>query len=87
MDHWRKYLIAAVSCWLFSSVAFAGGACTYGEAVMAFQADNSVRGLALMKMAAKDGDERAVQYLAVRATDKSAAKLALAKHRLTPPSH
>lgn len=39
-------------------------ACTYGEAVMALKTGNSVRGLALMNMAAKDGDWRAIQFLA-----------------------
>ena len=39
-------------------------ACTYSEAVMAFNNGNLVRGQALMKMAAKDGDQRAVRFLA-----------------------
>ena len=39
-------------------------ACTYREAIMALTRGNSVRGLALMNMAAKDGDWRATQFLA-----------------------
>lgn len=39
-------------------------ACTYSEAVMAFNNGNLVRGQALMKMAARDGDQRAVSFLA-----------------------
>ena len=39
-------------------------ACTYSEAVMAFNNGNLVRGQALMNMAAKDGDQRAVRFLA-----------------------
>jgi hypothetical protein len=35
-------------------------ACTYNEALMAFQKGNTVRGQALLTMAVKDGDQRAV---------------------------
>ena len=42
----------------------AQAACTYSEAVMAFNNGNLVRGQALMKMAARDGDQRAVRFLA-----------------------
>jgi hypothetical protein len=38
-------------------------ACSYNEALMAFQQGNSVRGQALLSMAAKDGDQRAVRLL------------------------
>jgi hypothetical protein len=38
-------------------------ACTYSEAVMALNNGNLVRGQALMKMAARDGDQRAVRFL------------------------
>ena len=41
-------------------------ACTYSEAVMAYNGGNLVRGQALMKMAAKDGDQRAVRFLVAR---------------------
>ena len=47
----------------FSSQAFAE-ACTYNEAKLALQNGNQVRGLSLMKMAANDGDDRAVSFLA-----------------------
>jgi hypothetical protein len=38
-------------------------ACTYREALMALEQGNSVRGLALMRMARRDGDRRAEDYL------------------------
>jgi hypothetical protein len=38
-------------------------ACTYDEAMMAFNNGNQIRGQALMRMAASDGDERAVHFL------------------------
>ncbi|WP_455366635.1 hypothetical protein [Kaarinaea lacus] len=38
-------------------------ACTYNEAMMAFKNGNQIRGQALMKMAARDGDQRAVHFL------------------------
>jgi len=48
---------------IFPSFAYAE-ACTYGEAVIALQQGNTTRGVALMTMAAKDGDQRALKYLA-----------------------
>jgi hypothetical protein len=39
-------------------------ACTYNEALIAFQQGNAVRGQALLTMAAKDGDPRAVAMFA-----------------------
>lgn len=38
-------------------------ACTYSEAMMALNNGNLVRGQALMKMAARDGDTRAVTFI------------------------
>ncbi len=38
-------------------------ACTYREAIMALEKGNSVRGMALMRMANQDGDRRAASYL------------------------
>lgn len=38
-------------------------ACTYREAIMALERGNVDRGLALMRMASRDGDRRAVSYL------------------------
>lgn len=43
-----------------SATAVNAEACTYNEALMAFQQGNTVRGQALLTMAAKDGDQRAV---------------------------
>jgi len=37
--------------------------CTYGEARMALEDGNAVRGLALMRMASRDGDPRADKFL------------------------
>ncbi len=50
-----------LSAFLASNVQ---AACTYSEAVMALNNGNLVRGQALMKMAARDGDQRAVLFLA-----------------------
>ena len=50
---------------LVSGSALAG-ACTYGEAIMALEQGNTVRGMALMRMANRDGDERASRYLVVK---------------------
>lgn len=47
-----------------SGSVYAGGACTYREAIMALERGNAVRGMALMRMAYRDGDDRASQYLA-----------------------
>jgi hypothetical protein len=38
-------------------------ACTYREAIMALERGNVDRGLALMRMASRDGDRRAERYL------------------------
>jgi len=37
--------------------------CAYREAMMALEKGNAVRGLALMRMAGRDGDRRAERYL------------------------
>jgi len=52
-------------------------ACTYDEAILALKQGNEIRGLALLKMAANDGDSRANQYLASRLTEKSSSQLTL----------
>jgi hypothetical protein len=49
---------------LVTSGTVTAGACTYREALMALQQGNATRGLALMKMASRDGDVRATRYLA-----------------------
>ncbi len=60
-----KKLLASIILFGFVFPLFAyADACTYGEAVMAFKQGNTTRGAALMNMAAKDGDQRAVKYLA-----------------------
>jgi len=43
--------------------AVSADACTYGEAIMALEKGNAVRGMALMRMASRDGDSRAEDYL------------------------
>lgn len=48
----------------------ANAACTYSEAMMAYKQGNDTRGLALMRMAANDGDARAARYL-VKIDDKT----------------
>ncbi len=53
----------------FSSPLLAG-ACSYREGIMALQQGNAIRGLALLRMASRDGDPRASLYLAaLRAGD------------------
>ena len=56
-------------------------ACTYGEAVMALKQGNAVRGLALMRMASRDGDRRAERYL--RSQDAVAILPAIAPTELS----
>ena len=59
---------AKIACFVLlamaSSSVYSAGACTYREAIMALERGNSVRGVALMRMAHRDGDERASQFLA-----------------------
>ena len=59
--HQSVFLLALA---VTSSSAFSAGACTYQEAIMALEQGNSVRGMALMRMAYNDGDERAGRFLA-----------------------
>ena len=47
-----------------SGSVYSAGACTYREAIMALERGNAVRGMALMRMAQRDGDDRASQFLA-----------------------
>lgn len=54
----------ALMSWSFTSSVALAGACTYSEAMMAFEQGNSLRGQALMRMAANDGDIRAERFLA-----------------------
>ncbi|MGD8568145.1 MAG: hypothetical protein PVJ39_08650 [Gammaproteobacteria bacterium] len=57
----------ACCAFIFSTIVVSNvyaEACTYSEAMMAFKSGNAVRGQALMKIAARDGDSRAVAYLA-----------------------
>ncbi|WP_455210997.1 hypothetical protein [Kaarinaea lacus] len=44
-----------------SATAVNAETCSYNEALMAFQQGNTVRGQALLTMAAKDGDQRAIE--------------------------
>ena len=50
---------------LLASGSALAGACTYREAVMALEQGNTIRGMALMRMASRDGDERASHYFVV----------------------
>ncbi len=61
------YRSVIVCCAFLISTLLASGvhaACTYNEAIMAFNNGNLVRGQALMRMAARDGDQRAMNFLA-----------------------
>ena len=51
---------------LFGNVSVYAESCTYSEAVMAIKQGNTVRGTALLKMAANDGDQRAIRFLKQR---------------------
>lgn len=53
-------LLVFSACW--SSLLWAE-ACSYREALIAYQQGNLVRAQALMKMAANDGDPRAKEFL------------------------
>jgi len=52
------------ACTTVATTAVYAEACTYNEAMMAFQQGNVVRGQALLSMAAKDGDQRAIALFA-----------------------
>jgi len=68
-----KKLLASIILigFVFPLFAYAD-ACTYGEAVIAFKQGNTTRGTALMNMAAKDDDQRALKYLAsIQQPDKA----------------
>lgn len=56
----RIFFIVAMSVFSMNAVA---EACSYREALIAYQNGNNIRGHALMKMAANDGDRRALTYL------------------------
>lgn len=56
-------ILTIMGCIALATAVYAE-ACTYNEALMAFQQGNAARGQALMSMAAKDGDERAVALFA-----------------------
>lgn len=64
----KKTYSALVGLFLLSAFgtnAYAA-ACTYDEAILALQQGNALRGLALIRMAARDGDIRATHYLTSR---------------------
>ncbi len=52
-----------------------GEACTYDEALMALQNGNLIRAHTLMRMAARDGDRRALHYLANTGLPSPLAKI------------
>lgn len=58
-----RSLLAAALLLALAGIAQAGQACTWSEALLALERGNQVRGMALMKMAARDGDTRAVAWL------------------------
>jgi hypothetical protein len=68
----QRKAIQALGIFLLLAVSAASqaGACTYREAIMAMERGNTVRGIALMRMASRDGDDRAIRYLVRRAGDK-----------------
>ena len=71
----QKILIICTCMFLLVSTSSAfAEACTYSEAKLALQNGNQIRGLSLMKMAANDGDSRAISFLS-RQDEKQVAKL------------
>lgn len=75
-----KYILSSclLSLLLVSGSVYAE-ACSYNEAIMAFKQGNGVRGMALLKMAARDGDARASVLLAKKQQQKAQSLLALDK--------
>ena len=70
MKRRRKLTLSAVlllgTAGLGLSPAVLAEACSYREALMAFEQGNPVRGMALMRMASNDGDKRATDFLATQ---------------------
>ena len=64
MNFFQKSLLLMLL--MFVSGSALAGACTYREAVMALEQGNTTRGMALMRMANRDGDKRASDYLAMK---------------------
>jgi len=63
----KKYLAIATTilacAGIYAPIAHSA-ACTYDDAVMAFKNNNLHRAKVLLEMAKRDGDKRAVQFLA-----------------------
>jgi len=64
-----KFLTTFIFLTCFSSTILAE-ACTYKEALLAFENNNERRGVTLMRMAAIDGDVRAIKYLELDKTTR-----------------
>lgn len=60
----RPFLISVPFLLFAFGTPVLAGACSYSEAIMALQQGNQVRGMALLRMASRDGDPRASRYLA-----------------------
>lgn len=58
---YKSVIILALS---LCSAAVSAEACTYNEAILAMEKGNMLRGMALLQMAVRDGDRRAVDALA-----------------------
>jgi len=61
----QYFSIPGVMLGVLFSTSVMAEACTYREAIMAFEQGNDVRGIVLMQMANRDGDVRATEYLAL----------------------
>jgi hypothetical protein len=64
MDFIQKSLLFLLL--MFASGSALAEACTYREAIMALERGNTSRGIALMRMANRDGDKRAGDYLVMK---------------------
>lgn len=67
-------LLGALLPAVFCANAYAE-ACSYNEAILALKGGNEIRGMALLNMAVRDGDQRAVKYLVSLQKDKSSNML------------
>ena len=59
----RLTLTLFAGLWSLSLTQVSAEACSYREAMMALEQGNMIRGMALMRMASRDGDLRATNFL------------------------
>jgi len=67
----RIVIIMVIVLSTMLSAQLAAEACTYSEGLRAAQNGNMIRSEALMRMAARDGDKRAISYLEVNFSQRA----------------